>query len=148
MHSHLAWVDATETAFDPETHEQRIASAAARVNELRQSLRDAVDRSQIHRLAASWYGVNSVDVTPEQFARARLVFSTFSAFAVALGGSVNDHFDLAPRQVRHHCRQLVFFASRPTELYRDISTNDVTRVLSGPSQTQQQGLLNSRPTCF
>jgi hypothetical protein len=39
-------------------------------------------------LAANWYGVSTSDVTPEQFAMARWVFSTFSAIAVALAGSV------------------------------------------------------------
>jgi hypothetical protein len=46
------------------------------------------DGNQIYRLAASWYRVNTSDVTPEQFATARLVFATFSAIAVALAGSI------------------------------------------------------------
>src|SRR5262249_34980074 len=36
----------------------------------------------------SWYGVSTSDVTAEQFATARLAFSTFSAIAVALAGSI------------------------------------------------------------
>ncbi|MGZ6623921.1 MAG: hypothetical protein ACXVHD_30455, partial [Solirubrobacteraceae bacterium] len=47
----------------------------------------ARDENQIHRLAASWYGVSVSDVTEEQFATARFVFSTFSAIAVAMIGS-------------------------------------------------------------
>jgi hypothetical protein len=49
---------------------------------------NAVNRNQIYRLAASWYGVNTSDVTAEQFATARWVFATFSAIAVALAGSI------------------------------------------------------------
>ena len=51
-------------------------------------LRRAADGNQVYRLAASWYRVNTSDVTPEQFATARLVFATFSAIAVALAGTV------------------------------------------------------------
>jgi hypothetical protein len=68
--------------------ERGIASAAANVNDHRQSLRIAADGNQIYRLAASWYGVNVAAVTAEQFANARLVFATFSSIAVALAGSV------------------------------------------------------------
>jgi hypothetical protein len=68
--------------------EQKISAAAAAVNEARQMLSRAADGNQIYRLAASWYRVNTSDVTPEQFATARLVFATFSAIAVALAGSI------------------------------------------------------------
>ena len=56
--------------------------------EARKSLRSAADGNQIHRLAASWYRVSTSDVTPEQLAMARWVFSTLSAVAVALAGSI------------------------------------------------------------
>ena len=56
--------------------------------EARKGLRDAVDKNQIYRLASSWYDVSTSDVTAEQFATARLAFSTFSAIAVALAGSI------------------------------------------------------------
>lgn len=68
--------------------EQRLASASTTVKESRQALRIAAEGNQIYRLAASWYGVNVTDVTPEQFAVARLVFATFSSIAVALAGTV------------------------------------------------------------
>ena len=48
----------------------------------------AADGNQIYRLAASWYGAGVTDVTPAQFAAARLVFATFSSIAVALAGTV------------------------------------------------------------
>jgi hypothetical protein len=67
---------------------QKIVIATAVANEARQVLRRAADGNQIYRLAASWYGVNTSDVTAEQFATARLVFATFSSIAVALAGSV------------------------------------------------------------
>jgi hypothetical protein len=76
--------DASDVA---ELH-QRIIVADRTVAEARKGLRNAVDKNQIYRLASSWYGVSTSDVTAEQFATARLVFSTFSAIAVALAGSV------------------------------------------------------------
>lgn len=68
--------------------DQKIGVAEGIAAEARKSLRSAADGNQIYRLAASWYGVSTSDVTEEQFATARWVFSTFSAFAVALAGSI------------------------------------------------------------
>jgi hypothetical protein len=68
--------------------DQKISSVAASAEEARKSLRSAADGNQIYRLAANWYGVSTANVTPEQLATARWVFSTFSALAVALAGSV------------------------------------------------------------
>ena len=68
--------------------EQRIGAAAFAVNEARQALRSAADGNQIYRLAASWYGVSTSDVTQEQFATARWFFATFTAVSVALAGSI------------------------------------------------------------
>src|SRR5262249_47452029 len=76
--------DASDVA---ELH-QRITVADRTVAEARKGLRNAVDKNQIYRLASSWYGVSTSDVTAEQFATARLAFSTFSAIAVALAGSI------------------------------------------------------------
>jgi hypothetical protein len=67
--------------------DHKIAEAAGRVAEVRKAFRTAAEGNQIYRLAANWYGVGTSDVTPEQFATARWVFSTFSAVAVALAGS-------------------------------------------------------------
>jgi hypothetical protein len=80
----LVRLDAKEAA----DADQKIAAAAAALNETRQTLHHAVDGNQIYRLAASWYRVGTSDVRPEQFATARLVFASFSAIAVALAGSV------------------------------------------------------------
>src|SRR5262249_30769987 len=68
--------------------DQKISNAERTVTEARKSLRSATDTNQIYRLAASWYGVSTSNVTEEQFAFARLVFATFSAVAVALAGSI------------------------------------------------------------
>jgi hypothetical protein len=68
--------------------ERKIATAAGGTSEARNALRNAVSKNQMYRLAASWYGVSTYDVTPEQFAKSRLVFSSFSAIAVALAGSI------------------------------------------------------------
>jgi hypothetical protein len=67
---------------------QRVVAAESKLKDSRQEFRAAAEANQIYRLAASWFGVNIVDVTQEQFAAARLVFSTFSAIAVALAGTV------------------------------------------------------------
>ena len=67
---------------------KKISAAQASVNEARQEVQNAVDRNQIYRLAASWYGVSASEVTPKQFATARLVFTTFGAIAVAFAGSL------------------------------------------------------------
>jgi hypothetical protein len=68
--------------------EQKTSSAKVSVDDARKSLRSAADGNQIYRLAAMWYRVDTSNVTPEQFAMARWVFSTFSAVAVALAGSI------------------------------------------------------------
>jgi hypothetical protein len=75
-------------AQDAANLDRKIGTATVAVNEARQTLRRAADGNQVYRLAASWYRVNTSDVTPEQFATARLVFATFSAIAVALAGTV------------------------------------------------------------
>jgi len=68
--------------------DQKIAVAAASAEEAHKALRSAADGNQIYRLAASWYRVSTSNVTAEQLAMARWVFSTFSAVAVALAGSI------------------------------------------------------------
>ena len=80
----LVSVDAANAA----NIDRSIAAAAGIVTDARKTFRTATDGSQIYRLAANWYGVSTSNVTPEQFAMARWVFSTFSAIAVALAGSV------------------------------------------------------------
>ena len=78
----------SKDASDAAELNQRIGVAERTVAEAHKGLRNAVDRNQIYRLASSWYGVSTSDVTAEQFATARLAFSTFSAIAVALAGSI------------------------------------------------------------
>jgi hypothetical protein len=78
----------SKDASDVAELNQRIGIAERTVGEARKGLRHAVDKNQIYRLASSWYGVGTSDVTAEQFATARLAFSTFSAIAVALAGSI------------------------------------------------------------
>jgi hypothetical protein len=68
--------------------DQKIHIAERTVTEARKSMRSAADGNQIYRLAASWYRKSTSEVTGEEFATARWVFSTFSAVAVALAGTV------------------------------------------------------------
>jgi hypothetical protein len=68
--------------------DQKLAAATAAAEDAHKALRSAADGNQIYRLAASWYRVSPSDVTAEQLATARGVFSTFSAIAVALAGSI------------------------------------------------------------
>lgn len=67
---------------------EEISIAGRTVTEARKARRIAIDGNQIYRLAASFYGVSTNDVTEEQFATARWVFSIFSAVAVAMTGSI------------------------------------------------------------
>jgi hypothetical protein len=67
---------------------RKIATADEIVNQTKKTFQSAADGNQIYRLAANWYRVSTRDVTPEQFAAARWAFSTISAIAVALAGTV------------------------------------------------------------
>jgi hypothetical protein len=80
----LVSADANDTA----ELDQKIGAASAAVTEARQAFLRAADGNQVYRLAASWFGVSTSDVTAEQFAKARWVFATFSAVAVALAGTI------------------------------------------------------------
>jgi hypothetical protein len=76
-----------------DTHEvadidRKISTARDSVTDAWKARSEVLEGNQIYRLAASFYGVNTSDVTAEQFATARWVFSTFSALAVALAGSI------------------------------------------------------------
>ena len=80
----LVSVDAKEAA----SLNQKIGEARNSVSVADEALRAAAAKNQIYRLAASWYGVSTHEVTDLQFSNARWVFSTFSATAVALAGSI------------------------------------------------------------
>jgi hypothetical protein len=80
----LVSVDAADAA----ELDRSLAAAEGVVTDSYKAFRAAADESQIYRLAANWYGVSTSDVTPKQLATARWAFSTFSAIAVALAGSV------------------------------------------------------------
>jgi hypothetical protein len=87
----LQWqIDGFVSADAKDTAEldQQIGRARGTVTEARQAFRRAADGNQVYRLAASWFGVSTSDVTAEQFAKARWVFATFSAVAVALAGTI------------------------------------------------------------
>jgi hypothetical protein len=68
--------------------DSKVAAATDAVKDARDAFRKAADGNQIYRLAASWYRESTVDVTAEQFASARWVFTTFSAVCVALAGTI------------------------------------------------------------
>jgi hypothetical protein len=78
----------SKDAIDIALLDQKIDVATRAVTVARQTLRRAADGNQIYRLAASWYGVSTSEVTAKQFATARWAFSSFSAIAVALAGSI------------------------------------------------------------
>jgi hypothetical protein len=75
-------------AADAGEFDRSVAAAEGTVTEARKTFQAAAEGSQIYRLAANWYGVSTSHVTPQQLATAQWVFSTFSAIAVALAGSV------------------------------------------------------------
>jgi hypothetical protein len=68
--------------------DRTIGTATGVVAEAKKALRSAQDANPIYRLAASWYGVSVSDVTAEQSATARWVFTTFSAVSISLAGSI------------------------------------------------------------
>lgn len=68
--------------------DSKVTAATDAATEARDVFRSAAEGNQIYRLAASWFRVSTSDVTAEQFATARWVFTTFSAVAAALAGSV------------------------------------------------------------
>jgi len=77
---------ASNDAREAEQLQQKIAATQASVSELRHVFQSAADRNPIYRIGTYFYGVDALE--PEQLARVRLVFATFSAIAVAFAGSV------------------------------------------------------------
>jgi hypothetical protein len=73
-------------AYSAATHARRRAAANATVNAKREELRRVADSNPIYRVASSWF--RTTQLTQEQFAIVRWWFSTVSAVAVALIGSV------------------------------------------------------------
>ncbi|MGV7212520.1 hypothetical protein [Bradyrhizobium sp. UFLA05-112] len=65
-----------------------ITEASRAVSEVRNARDEQISQNQIYRLAAMWYRISATDVSNEQFEFVRFWFSTFSALAVALAGSV------------------------------------------------------------
>jgi hypothetical protein len=136
LQTQLAALTASDSESDAPIS-QRVSTAEVKLNERRQQFRTAVDRSQIHRLAASWYGVNAVDLTPEQFAAARFVFSTFSAVAIALVGSVAAlvHYshNRSPRTVPVF-GQAVIYLLRARRAYYARKRKSLVREIPGPER--------------
>jgi len=112
--------------------DQGLSSASMKAKDYRQDFRLAASNNQIYRLAASWYGVDVAQVTSEQFATARLVFSTFSSVAVALAGTVaalvyysHNRSPQTPSEFVRLMGQLVrsrraYYARRRKQLVREI----------------------------
>jgi hypothetical protein len=99
-------------AADAAEIDRSIAAAEEVASKARKAFRAAADGNQIYRLAANWYGVSTSDVTPEQFAVARWVFSTFSATAVALAGAVAALVYYAGNRVPGHMTLLGRLAAK------------------------------------
>jgi hypothetical protein len=68
--------------------EKQIAEAKRAVSVAKKARDEQISQNQIYRLAASYFRKDPADVQPKEFELARWVFSTFSAIAVALAGSV------------------------------------------------------------
>jgi hypothetical protein len=80
----------------------KIDSQRKVISEDRESVSSAAEENQIYRIAAyvySWFGaMNATELTPEQFAKAKGVFSTFGAMVIALTGSVAALVAYAPNR--------------------------------------------------
>jgi hypothetical protein len=117
--------------------DQEIGTAATAVVQARQAMRSAADGNQIYRLAASWYGVNTAEVTSEQFATARWVFATFSAIAVALAGSIAALVYYARNRVPgvpSYVGLLVAKVARARRAYYSRKRRAVVREVPGPER--------------
>jgi hypothetical protein len=117
--------------------ETRLALASAIVKERQQALRIAADGNQIYRLAASWYGVGVTEITPEQFASARLVFATFSSIAVALAGTVAALVYYAHNRVpgsRSDLTTLIEPLIRARRAYYARKRKPIVREVAGPER--------------
>jgi hypothetical protein len=68
--------------------EKQIAEANSAISVAKKARDEQISQNQIYRLAASYFRKDPADVQPKEFELARWVFSTFSAIAVALAGSV------------------------------------------------------------
>jgi hypothetical protein len=68
--------------------ERQLAAANLIASNAKKSWEIEINSNQIYRLAAAYFRVAVSDVTDAQFSFARWVFSTFSAIAVALAGTV------------------------------------------------------------
>lgn len=133
----------TKDANDAASLDQKVGLAVSAVNEARQVVRSAADGNQIYRLAASWYGVSTSNVTSAQFATARWVFATFSAIAVAIAGSVaalvyyaRSHEPGAPSvfgavlaKAARACRS--YYARKRRPLVREVPGPEVVRYRDG-----------------
>ena len=65
-----------------------MAAASDAVTAAKKVKSDEISQNQIFRLAAMWYRKDPQKVTPDQFEAVRFWFSTFSAVAVSLAGTV------------------------------------------------------------
>jgi hypothetical protein len=117
--------------------DESIHSTLDQVAEARQALCSAKNANQIHRLAASWFGVNTCDVTAEQFAKARWVFATFSAVAVSLAGTIAALVYYARGRVQDAptlAGSLIAKVARARRAYYARKRKPIVREIEGPAR--------------
>jgi hypothetical protein len=113
--------------------EKEIAAASDAVSKAKKKWQAEVNGNQVYRLAASYFRVNTTDVTDAQFAAARWVFSTFSAIAVALAGSVaalvyyaTERTPGAPLLLGKLIRaRRDYYARKRKKIYRDVPVEKI-----------------------
>jgi hypothetical protein len=113
--------------------DKEIAAASDAVVKAKTVWQAEVNGNQVYRLAASYFRVNTTDVTDAQFAAARWVFSTFSAIAVALAGSVaalvyyaTERTPGAPLLLGKLIRaRRDYYARKRKKIYRDVPVEKI-----------------------
>ena len=113
--------------------EKKIAAAKDAVAQAQNSLEDEANNNQIYRLAAMFYRVKTSDLNDEQFAMTRLIFSTFSAVAIAFAGSAAALVYYSSRRIpgapmfwaKIAMARRAYYARKRRPIYRDIPVEKV-----------------------
>jgi hypothetical protein len=111
--------------------EDETAAASDAVSAAKKAKAEQISQNQIFRLAAMWYRVRPVDVSPEQFEFVRFWFSVFSAIAVSLAGTVLALVYYAKRRIPGQSllsrlleklliARRAYYARKRRPIYRDV----------------------------
>jgi hypothetical protein len=123
----------TSDHSDSKKIEVEIAAAKAAVGAAKKTRTERIGQNQIYRLAAMWYRTGAADVTDAQFEFVRFWFSTFSAIAVSLAGTVaalvyyaRDRMPNRPSSFGNLVNSgRAYFARKRGKIYRDVPVEKI-----------------------